>query len=110
MMCKLESSERRKSERNSFLACYFLAAQVVRSGEANVQLLIVQCLERLQRGKEDDNKEGIRYIKRKQELWDAQYLQHRDNLTSIKGAYEATYILVRVCAHASASAHTRSYM
>ena len=39
-MCKLEKSERRKGERNSFLACSFPAAQTVRSGEANVQLLI----------------------------------------------------------------------
>ena len=39
-MRKLEKSERRKSEDNSFLACSFPAAQMVRSGEANVQLLI----------------------------------------------------------------------
>ena len=38
-ICKLEKSERRKSERNSFLACSFPAALEVRSGEANVYFL-----------------------------------------------------------------------
>ena len=38
-MCKLEKSERRRSERNSFLACSFPAARVVRSGEANAYFL-----------------------------------------------------------------------
>ena len=37
---KLEKSERRKGERNSFLAYSFPAAQTVLSGEANVELLI----------------------------------------------------------------------
>ena len=54
---------------------------------------VVRRLERLQRGEEDDDEEGIRYIKRKQELWDAQYLRHRDNLLSTKGSYQATYKL-----------------
>ena len=36
---KLEKSERRKSERNSFLACSFPAALEVHSGEANVYFL-----------------------------------------------------------------------
>ena len=39
MIRKLEKSEHRKDERNSFLAYSFPAAQTVRSGEANVQLL-----------------------------------------------------------------------
>ena len=42
-MRKLEKSERRRSERNSFLACSFSAARVVRSGEANAYFLNV-CL------------------------------------------------------------------
>ena len=41
MIRKLEKSERRKGERNSFLAYSFPAAQTVRSGEANIQLLII---------------------------------------------------------------------
>ena len=38
-MRKLEKSERRRSERNSFLACSFSTARVVRSGEANAYFL-----------------------------------------------------------------------
>ena len=48
---------------------------------------------RRQRGEEDDEEDGMMYTKRKQDLWDAQYLRHHDNLTSMKGAYKATYIL-----------------
>ena len=39
MMRKLEKSERRRSERNSFLACSFSAARKVRSDEANAYFL-----------------------------------------------------------------------
>ena len=39
-MRKLEKSERRRSERNSFLACSFAAAQEVRSVEANAYFLV----------------------------------------------------------------------
>ena len=38
-MRKLEKSERRGSERNSFLACSFSAAREVHSGEANAYFL-----------------------------------------------------------------------
>ena len=38
-MRKLEKSERRRSERNPFLACSFAAAQEVRSVEANAYFL-----------------------------------------------------------------------
>ena len=38
-MRKLEKSERRRSEHNSFLACSFPVARVVRSGEANAYFL-----------------------------------------------------------------------
>ena len=48
---------------------------------------VVRRLERLQRGEEDDNEEGDKYIKQKQDLWDAQYLRHLDNLLRNKADY-----------------------
>ena len=37
---ELEKSERRRSNRNTFLACSFSAARVVLSGEANAYFLL----------------------------------------------------------------------
>ena len=43
---------------------------------------VVQKLEKLQ--KEEDGEDGVKYVKRKQKLWEAQYIRHRHNLTRTK--------------------------
>ena len=57
---------------------------------------VVRRLERLQRGETEDEENSMMYSKRKQDLWDAQYLRHHENLAGMKGAYKATYILQEI--------------
>ena len=54
---------------------------------------VVRRLEKLSKAEEDDNKDGVTYIKHKQNLWDAQYLKHRENLIRTREPFQADYIL-----------------
>ena len=57
---------------------------------------VVRRLERLQRGETEEQEQSKIYTKKKQDLWDAQYLRHHKHLASQKGSYEATYILQEI--------------
>ena len=57
---------------------------------------VVRRLEKLQKGEDDDDEDGVKYVKRKQELWDAQYLRHRHNLVSTREPFQADYILMEI--------------
>ena len=51
-------------------------------------------MEKLQN--DEDDEDGVKYVKRRQELWDAQYIQHRHNLTRTKEPFLAVYILMEI--------------
>ena len=58
---------------------------------------VVRRLERLQKtGSEDEDVETQLLTKRKQEIWDNQYLIHHGQLTEKKGAYEAGFIINKI--------------
>ena len=58
---------------------------------------VVRRLERLQRtGSEDEDVETQLLTKRKQQIWDNQYLIHHGKLAENKGSYEAGFILQEI--------------
>ena len=68
--------------------------QAYQSGRLSVYMEdVVRRLERLQKG-ESEEKEKSRWLtRRKQEIWDEQYLHHHRHLKSQKGHYEAGFII-----------------
>ena len=70
----------------------------VQAGQLSVYMEdVVRRLERLQRGeKEEEEEQSQMYTKKKQDLWDTQYLRYHKHIASQKGsyeAYEASFIL-----------------
>ena len=57
---------------------------------------VVRRLEKLQKGEDDDDRDGVKYVKQKQELWDAQYLRHCHNLVRTREPFQADYILMEI--------------
>ena len=54
---------------------------------------VVRRLERLQNNESEEEEKSKWLTKRKQEIWDQQYLQHHKHLESRKGRYEAGFII-----------------
>ena len=54
---------------------------------------VVRHLERLQRGETEEEEQSRWFTKKKQQLWDNQYLKHHKLIASQKGSYEASFIL-----------------
>ena len=50
---------------------------------------VVRRLERLQKGESEEEEKSTWLTRRKQEIWDEQYLHHHKHLKSQKGHYEA---------------------
>ena len=58
---------------------------------------VVRRLERLQRNESEEEEQPTQMLtKRKQEIWDNQYLIHHGRLTENKGPYEAGFILEEI--------------
>ena len=58
---------------------------------------IVRRLEKLQRSESAEEEQPAKLLtKRKQEIWDNQYLIHHGRLTKKKGSYEAGFILEEI--------------
>ena len=72
--------------------------EAYQSGRLSVYMEdVVRRLERLQRtGSEDEDPEIYLLTKRKQQIWDNQYLIHHGQLTDKKGSYEAGFILQEI--------------
>ena len=70
--------------------------EAYQSGRLSVYMEdVVRRLERLQRtGSEDEDPEIHLLTKRKQQIWDNQYLIHHGKLAENKGSYEAGFILL----------------
>ena len=81
----IETSQERRRER-------FEAAKAEKLD--NYMEDVVRKLEKLQ--KEEDGEDGVKYIKRKKELWDAQYIRHCHNLVRTKEPFQADYILLEI--------------
>ena len=55
---------------------------------------VVRRLEKLQRSEpEEEERPARRLIKRRQEIWDNQFLIHHGRLAEVKGSYEAGFII-----------------
>ena len=54
---------------------------------------VVRRLERLQKGESEEEEKSRWLTRRKQEIWDEQYLQHHGYLKNLKGHYEAGFII-----------------
>ena len=52
--------------------------------------------ERMQKNKSEEEEKFKWLTKRKQEIWDEQYLQHHKHLESRKGRYEAGFIIEEI--------------
>ena len=72
--------------------------EAYQSGRLSVYMEdVVRRLERLQRtGSEDEDPEIYLLTKRKQQIWDNQYLIHHGKLAENKGSYEAGFILQEI--------------
>ena len=71
--------------------------EAVQAGRLSVYMEdVVRRLERLQRGETEEEDQCKMYNKKKQDLWDAQYLRHHKHIASQKGSYEASYILQEI--------------
>ena len=57
---------------------------------------VVRQLERLQKNESEEEEKSQWLTKRKQEIWDEQYLQHHKHLESRKGRYEAGFIIEEI--------------
>ena len=57
---------------------------------------VVRRLERLQRNESEEEQSAKLLTKRKQEIWDNQYLMHYGQLKEKKGTYEAGFILEEI--------------
>ena len=57
---------------------------------------VVRRLERLQKNESEEEEKSKWLTKRKQEIWDEQYLQHHKHLRSRKGRYEAEFIIEEI--------------
>ena len=57
---------------------------------------VVRRLERLQKNESEEEEKSKWLTKRKQEIWDEQYLQHHKHLESRKGCYEAGFIIEEI--------------
>ena len=54
---------------------------------------VVRRLERLQRGESEEEEKSRWLTRRKQEIWDEQYLQHHSYLKNLKRHYETGFII-----------------
>ena len=54
---------------------------------------VVRRLERLQKGESEEEEKSRWLTRRKQEIWDEQYLNHHKYLESRKGHYKAGFII-----------------
>ena len=71
--------------------------EAVQAGRLSVYMEdMVLRLERLQRGETEEEEKSKMYTKKKQDLWDAQYLKLHKHLASQKSMYEETYILQEI--------------
>ena len=57
---------------------------------------IVRRLERLQKNESEEEHTSKLLMKRKQEIWDNQYLKHHGHLEDRKGRYEAGFIIAEI--------------
>ena len=72
--------------------------EAYQSGRMSVYMEdVVRRLERLQRNESEEEEQPAKMLtKRKQEIWDNQYLIHHGRLTENKGSYEAGFILEEI--------------
>ena len=54
---------------------------------------VVRRLERLQKSESEEEEKSNWFTRRKQEIWDEQYLSHHKHLENRKGHYEAGFII-----------------
>ena len=68
--------------------------EAYQSGRLSVYMEdVVRRLERLQKNESEEDEKSTWFTRRKQEIWDRQYLHHHENLKSRKGHYEAGFII-----------------
>ena len=71
--------------------------EAYQSGRLSVYMEdVVRRLERLQRNESEEEQSAKLLTKRKQEIWDNQYLMHYGQLKEKKGTYEAGFILEEI--------------
>ena len=68
--------------------------EAYRTGRLTVNMEdVVRRLERLQRGETEEEEKSGWLTRRKQQIWEDQYLRHHGHITSQKVRYKATFIL-----------------
>ena len=73
--------------------------EAYRSGRLSVYMEdVVRRLERLQKNVSEEDEKSKLLTRRKQEIWDEQYLNHHKHLENRKGHYEAGFIINEIAA------------
>ena len=69
----------------------------VQAGHLSVYIEdVVRRLERMQRGETEEEEKSRWFTRKKQQLWDDQYLKFHKHIASQRGSYKASFILEQV--------------